>query len=432
MSMHFFTIEGFSKQEVMANLRREYPNYLDARQIGDFKEKTIPRFFSLIRRKKYIASFVIIDKQKAVDSAVHTIQAKNKKFSEEKSRKSPFVSDMNQVKRAVDIIESGQSPSALVFRPGADRTEKPDPAEYAGLRDSSRTLPAEEEPEAGLPGRDLNAAPFSSPAPESPGLADPAEAAFIKRLRDHDTDEEVLDLIMREMKGSVTGSPFPEPGLVPQNLKSAIGRVLKFHPPFSLGEGEKKIVLFAGPTGVGKTTTLVKLSAESFRNQVPLRFMTNDTYRVGATSQLESYTKILNAPLDIVNNSDEFNKKMATARERLIFVDTAGRSPRDDNKQAELRQFLSGLDRRDYVLEAYLVLAMTTDRKDLDETVASFSFLNPVGVVLTKTDESHRYGKIINFLCRTGLPAVYFTTGQSVPEDIVPATPASLAEMILN
>jgi flagellar biosynthesis protein FlhF len=245
-------------------------------------------------------------------------------------------------------------------------------------------------------------------------------------------DEEVIGLIMREMTLSGSALPFPGEGMLRQRFKEAISRVVKFRQPLGLAESEKKIVLFAGPTGVGKTTTLVKLSAESFRNQIPLRFMTNDTYRVGATGQLESYTNILNAPLDIVNTCGEFNRKIAAAAERLIFVDTAGRSPRDDDRQAELRQFLEGLDRRDYSLETFLVLAMTTDRKDMEETAASFSFLNPSGVILTKTDESRWYGKIVNFLCKTGLQAAYFTTGQSVPEDIVPATPEALAGMILN
>ncbi|KAA2301818.1 flagellar biosynthesis protein FlhF, partial [Clostridioides difficile] len=56
-----------------------------------------------------------------------------------------------------------------------------------------------------------------------------------------------------------------------------------------------RIVYVAGPTGVGKTTTIAKLAAEQmFQKQRKVGFITSDTYRISAVEQLRTYASILN------------------------------------------------------------------------------------------------------------------------------------------
>ena len=53
--------------------------------------------------------------------------------------------------------------------------------------------------------------------------------------------------------------------------------------PIELGQRKPKMVFFVGPTGVGKTTTLVKLCARySLKDKKKVNIVSFDTYRIGA------------------------------------------------------------------------------------------------------------------------------------------------------
>jgi flagellar biosynthesis protein FlhF len=76
--------------------------------------------------------------------------------------------------------------------------------------------------------------------------------------------------------------------------------------------GEKKIMMFVGPTGVGKTTTLAKLAAKysflEYKNRVGI--ITLDTYRIGALEQLFQYAKMLKLPIEDVTDSIDFERAL--------------------------------------------------------------------------------------------------------------------------
>src|SRR5437660_3464298 len=69
----------------------------------------------------------------------------------------------------------------------------------------------------------------------------------------------------------------------------------------ALGEpspgGAKRVRLFMGPPGDGKTTTIAKLAAQQQRAGQRVALVTTDTYRVGATAELETYGRALGAPV---------------------------------------------------------------------------------------------------------------------------------------
>jgi flagellar biosynthesis GTPase FlhF len=66
-------------------------------------------------------------------------------------------------------------------------------------------------------------------------------------------------------------------------------------------------VMFAGPTGVGKTITIVKLAAHiAAMRQKTMRFISIDRYKVGADSQLKSYAELLHAPFYTIHSQQEF------------------------------------------------------------------------------------------------------------------------------
>ena len=86
---------------------------------------------------------------------------------------------------------------------------------------------------------------------------------------------------------------------VKQNVLRWIGETISIHKDNN--DGESRVLVLVGPTGVGKTTTIAKLAAvygigNGEVKPVSVRMITADNYRIGAKEQLETYGQILDIP----------------------------------------------------------------------------------------------------------------------------------------
>ena len=192
----------------------------------------------------------------------------------------------------------------------------------------------------------------------------------------------------------------------------------------------QKIVLFAGPSGVGKTTTIAKLAAYYTVNRNKrVALITLDNYRVGAIEQLGIYAKIIGAPLDVASNSSELDRLFEKLKGYdLVLVDTAGISWKNKSKLNELKSLIS----EDYHIEIHLVLSAVTKDDDLVDIIDIFKAVPIERLLFTKTDESKTHGNIFNQFVRTKIPVSYFTKGCQVPEDIDTASSKILIDLLLN
>ena len=64
--------------------------------------------------------------------------------------------------------------------------------------------------------------------------------------------------------------------------------------------------------------------------------------------------------------------------------------------------------------------------------MARFSACKPDRIIFTKTDETRSVGVVLNLLAGKELPLSFLSNGQSVPDDIIPATAQRLAELLLR
>lgn len=191
-----------------------------------------------------------------------------------------------------------------------------------------------------------------------------------------------------------------------------------------------KIWSFIGPTGVGKTTTMVKLAAQMSVKVTPkITLITLDTYRIGAVEQLKSYAQILRLPLEIALHPEELKQIIERNRDQdLLLIDTAGRSPNHEEHLGELKDFLSVHPN----IENHLILSATTKDDDLEHIVQRFRLLPITSYVFTKIDETQQYVPLFNQLLRYQRPLSFLTKGQRVPEDIEAATKIKVANLVLN
>jgi flagellar biosynthesis protein FlhF len=213
-------------------------------------------------------------------------------------------------------------------------------------------------------------------------------------------------------------------------LCEAVEQCIPVAPPIRAIAGTRRVVALVGPTGVGKTTTVAKLAANfKLTHGVRVGLVTVDTYRIAAIEQLKTYAEIIDLPLAVVNDPDSMERAFdELGAVDLVFIDTAGRGPRDEVKVRELGQFLAKA-RPD---EVHLVLSAVAGQRSLRLAIERFSAFPVDRLILTKLDEAESMGGLLAVLGLSGRPLSYLTTGQSVPEDIEPANRKRLARLILR
>ncbi|WP_238653776.1 flagellar biosynthesis protein FlhF [Paenibacillus piscarius] len=193
---------------------------------------------------------------------------------------------------------------------------------------------------------------------------------------------------------------------------------------------DTRIVYIAGPTGVGKTTTIAKLAAEQlFKQGRKVGLITSDTYRISAVEQLRTYASILNIPLEVVQSPGDLQRAMFRLEScDLVLMDTAGRNYRNELLVAELQSLLA----KELPSETFLVLSLTSKSRDMKKIAEHFSRYPLDKVIFTKLDETGSYGPLFNVLNDFPLKLSYITNGQTVPDDLLTASPEQISGMLLG
>ena len=192
----------------------------------------------------------------------------------------------------------------------------------------------------------------------------------------------------------------------------------------------KKYINVVGPTGVGKTTTLAKIASLCvFTYKKKIAFITTDTYRIAAIDQLKTYANILNVPVEVCYNSEDFqHATLKFASYDLVFIDTAGRNFRRAKYVEDLKNIID-FNRE---IETYLVLSLTSKQIDIEEIIKQFSRIRIDKFIFTKADETATYGSMYNIIQRENKGVAYITNGQDVPDDLVMVTPEKIVGLIVG
>ena len=193
---------------------------------------------------------------------------------------------------------------------------------------------------------------------------------------------------------------------------------------------DKKYINVLGPTGVGKTTTIAKMAARSvLEKKKKIGFITTDTYRIAAIEQLKTYAGLLQAPVEIVYNAEDYKK----AIEKLdyldiIFIDTAGRNYKEAKYVNDLQQLINFNEQ----VESFLVVSLTAKERDIESIIEQFNKIPIEKFIFTKLDETNSIGTIFNLMIKYKKGLAYYTNGQEVPEDIEQADLEDLFELFFQ
>lgn len=178
-----------------------------------------------------------------------------------------------------------------------------------------------------------------------------------------------------------------------------------------------RIIAFAGPTGVGKTTTIAKIAASmALKYGKKVCLITVDNFRIGAVEQLKTYAEIVNLPLYVATSPDELKKVITKVKDKYdsILIDSMGRSQYDTSQIGGIKEFFS-VDPR---IVTVLVLSMASNHSELYDTYEKYEVLKPDYLIFTKLDETKYFGPLINLPVKKKIPLLLVTTGQNVPDDM--------------
>lgn len=214
----------------------------------------------------------------------------------------------------------------------------------------------------------------------------------------------------------------------PAEVKGAIIRVIteileKDDEPFELSH--PSVVLVIGVNGVGKTTTIGKLTHNYMENGKTVLLAAADTFRAAAIDQLQVWADRNNAQLiKHQENSDPgavVYDAVQAAKARntdILICDTAGRLHNKKNLMEELRKIAKIVNKEypDAKVETLLVLDATTGQNALQQAKLFKEVADITGLVLTKLDGTAKGGIVLAIKHEMNIPVRYIGVGEQIDD----------------
>jgi flagellar biosynthesis protein FlhF len=255
-------------------------------------------------------------------------------------------------------------------------------------------------------------------------LVVPSEFIDIYKLFEkNDFDEEMTYTILKKKITQLPLSMKSNEQKINDFFRLILRRMIPIKFEVPLRVHKRKVMMFVGPTGVGKTTTIAKLAAR-FAYKMGMEYkvgiITLDSFRVGAIEQLKAYANIMRLPLEIVKKSEDLVEAILRLQDcHYILIDTAGSSQYDIEKIESINEYQNRL--QDIEIEKILVLPANVKKNDLLEIYEQYSILGINNILFTKLDETRSFGNIISFAYKIKKSISYLSIGQNVPDDLITA-----------
>ena len=251
-------------------------------------------------------------------------------------------------------------------------------------------------------------------------LFDELEELLISADIGVNTTEEILD----ELRDTVKDKRIKEPEQVKSELFDILRRMIGEHEPLNLST-KPSVILVIGVNGVGKTTSIGKISAELKRQGKKVVVAAADTFRAAAAEQLNVWTD--RAGVDIIKQAagadpasvvfDAISAVKSRGADVLI-VDTAGRLHNKKNLMDELAKIDRVINRElpGAAKETLLVLDATTGQNAVYQAKEFKEASKITGLVLTKLDGTAKGGIIISIKKELGIPVKFIGVGEQIDD----------------
>jgi flagellar biosynthesis protein FlhF len=228
--------------------------------------------------------------------------------------------------------------------------------------------------------------------------------------------------ILRNVHSSTPAAPAPSSKSILTQVKSRFA----VDPGVGKAGAQRNVVMFVGPPGAGKTTSIVKLAVQlGLEQELPIHLLSLDTFRVAGSEQLNAFGRILGVGFTALHTPEALAGALEEHRDKkLILIDTPGYAAADKEEMEKTAAFF----RNHEEVEVQLVLPATLRTSALRKFVGRFSAFQPSKIIYTHLDEVETLGPVVENTIAAGLPISFLADGQSIPQDLHEATKDRLLE----
>ena len=247
------------------------------------------------------------------------------------------------------------------------------------------------------------------------------------------TSLDILDQLRAEVKQNRITDP--------EAVKAQLMSILKG----KVGEGEPlrlstkpSVVLIIGVNGVGKTTSIGKISYQLKKQGKKVLVAAADTFRAAAAEQLGVWCE--RSGVDMIRQGQGADPAsvvydaIAAAKSRgtdVLLIDTAGRLHNKKNLMDELSKINRVIQRElpDADRETLLVLDATTGQNAVIQAKEFKEAAGMTGIILTKLDGTAKGGVVLSVKDELDLPVIFIGVGEGI-DDMEPFSAPDFAEAL--
>lgn len=213
----------------------------------------------------------------------------------------------------------------------------------------------------------------------------------------------------------------------PPDLAEEIERTLQVARPL-WHQPSGTVCALVGPTGAGKTTTLLKIAGLArYAHGRSVACITTDVDRIGNYEQLALYCEVMGLPLIAAGTRDAVDEALdGLADVDLVLIDTPGHNPFSaETRHAALKPLASREVTQHLVLPATLASSLIAD------TIECYSGPALATLILTKFDEARGFGALLAAAMASVVPVSHTCDGQDVPDAIQAVDRAQITRELL-
>ncbi len=245
--------------------------------------------------------------------------------------------------------------------------------------------------------------------------------------------------ICEELRVRVKRDGITDPNQIKRIMHDIIVEMLGNDTPLKL-DTKPSVILVIGVNGVGKTTTIGKMSLMLKNSGKKVVLGAADTFRAAAIDQLGVWAQRADVTMvKSVEGSDPASvvfDTIASAKSKgadVIICDTAGRLHNKKNLMDELAKIYRIIKRElpDSSIETLLVLDAATGQNAVNQAREFKNVADITGIVLTKLDGTAKGGIVISIHNELGIPVKFVGVGEGI-DDLQPFNAMEFADGIFD
>ena len=237
--------------------------------------------------------------------------------------------------------------------------------------------------------------------------------------------EKISEDIKKRLVGKEISGKDDVKAISEQAIKDSLRDVLKQEKIDLLARASEKkpfVIMFLGPNGHGKTSTIGKVAKYLQKNSLSSVIAAADTFRAASIEQVEKIAGRVGVKVIKQNYGSDpaavcFDAiKYAEAHKvDVVLIDTAGRSELNVNLMEQMKKIVrvAKPDMKIYISEALAGNAALEEAKKFNEAIGLD------GIIMTKVDCDVKGGSLLSVSYVTQKPVLFITTGQEL-DNIMP------------